>query len=392
MNKYNYDKFTELILKVTKLKNVDEALYFLARKGNVGRPHMYKIDNAKFADSILYCLKAVEYDKKSYDRNVVTDYLNKYFKNRSGLVEIMKPIIDETKIMVENCLKKYEDYIVSEFTEKQVKEIFINRVIWTKVEYSDYCFDNLNLIKSKAIHSTYAYNILIDKYNCKFNTRMGKASERTQKKMELVNEKFDYKLKEIILYLQPNHKKKFIAEYLNIPASLYRSILKNMDLMRGHKQIEQSEIDSLKLLDNENEIIKINIEITESEINEVEPLRMEMYENLSVKEGIRKQCIHYKIERNPKIAELSKKYFMQKYGALFCECCEKNYEDKYGELGKGYIEAHHENPLGENEGAVETKIKDFRMVCSNCHSMLHRKMPCLKVEELKKIIIETEKR
>ncbi|MBZ9616767.1 HNH endonuclease [Clostridium estertheticum] len=392
MNKYNYNRFTELILDTTRSKTIDEALNNLARKGNVGRVSMSKIDNSKFADAILRCLKDIEFDKEIYDRYSVAKYLIKYFKNEGrfggGLEGFMKPIINETKIMVEDCIKKYEDYISSKFTEKQVKEVFINRVIWTKKEYSDYCYDNLNLKNSGAIHSTYAYNIFIDVYNHKFNTRMGEASERTHKKIEFVNEKFDYKLEEIILYLKPKHNQKYIAEYLYIPISVYRSILKNMDLIQGHKKINQNNIDSLILLDDENAIIKIDINITESEISEVESLNIEMCENISVKEGIRRQCSHNIIDRNQMVAKLSKKYFMQKYGALFCECCKKNYEDKYGVLGKDYIEAHHENPLSENEGEVETKIKDFKMVCADCHRMLHKKMPCLKVAELKKIIME----
>lgn len=57
--------------------------------------------------------------------------------------------------------------------------------------------------------------------------------------------------------------------------------------------------------------------------------------------------------------------------------------------GRQYIECHHHNPLSErseNEwlNEVKTTIKDVDIVCSNCHRMLHRKRPALKVDYLKK--------
>jgi NAD(P)-dependent dehydrogenase (short-subunit alcohol dehydrogenase family) len=46
-----------------------------------------------------------------------------------------------------------------------------------------------------------------------------------------------------------------------------------------------------------------------------------------------------------------------------------------GELGKGYIEAHHKIPLSKlpRDGFVRLSAQDeFAVVCSNCHSMIHR--------------------
>lgn len=48
---------------------------------------------------------------------------------------------------------------------------------------------------------------------------------------------------------------------------------------------------------------------------------------------------------------------------------------KYGEIGAGYIEAHHMRPISSlKEGeTVEYDIqKDFSVLCSNCHRMIHR--------------------
>jgi 5-methylcytosine-specific restriction protein A len=51
------------------------------------------------------------------------------------------------------------------------------------------------------------------------------------------------------------------------------------------------------------------------------------------------------------------------------------FTSRYGELGRGYIEAHHLRPLGELEEGVPIRYevaKDFAVLCSNCHRMIHR--------------------
>lgn len=79
-------------------------------------------------------------------------------------------------------------------------------------------------------------------------------------------------------------------------------------------------------------------------------------------------------ERNRKIIGLAKASFKVKHdGKLFCEKCDFCFEDVYGKLGKDFIEAHHKVPLSQINEEHEVSIDDFMMVCSNCHSMLHRK-------------------
>jgi len=68
-----------------------------------------------------------------------------------------------------------------------------------------------------------------------------------------------------------------------------------------------------------------------------------------------------------------------------CQVCNFNFEEKYGELGAGYIECHHLNPLSERDDVEElqaTTIEEVGMVCSNCHRMLHRRRPALTIEQL----------
>lgn len=73
-----------------------------------------------------------------------------------------------------------------------------------------------------------------------------------------------------------------------------------------------------------------------------------------------------------------------------CKCmvCGFDFEKVYGELGKGYIEVHHIEPLYIHGGKIK-KVNpktDLVCLCSNCHSMIHRKKgEPMKVEELKAI-------
>ena len=61
-------------------------------------------------------------------------------------------------------------------------------------------------------------------------------------------------------------------------------------------------------------------------------------------------------------------------GRLRCEVssCGFDFEEKYGELGRGFAEVHHRTPLSVTDSPAVTTLSDLAVVCSNCHSMLHR--------------------
>ena len=42
--------------------------------------------------------------------------------------------------------------------------------------------------------------------------------------------------------------------------------------------------------------------------------------------------------------------------------------------------------VAEIKAGQKTKIEDLSLLCSNCHRMIHRRVPWLKIEELKSII------
>ena len=66
------------------------------------------------------------------------------------------------------------------------------------------------------------------------------------------------------------------------------------------------------------------------------------------------------------------------YYGCSCSICGMNFEEVYGELGRGFIEVHHIKKISTYEDKHNIDpIKDLRPVCSNCHSIIHRKrIPC----------------
>jgi len=105
-------------------------------------------------------------------------------------------------------------------------------------------------------------------------------------------------------------------------------------------------------------------------------------------EGSSKLATHMRYERNSGLINKIKKQAIQENKMLNCEICGFSFLDTYGEVGEGFIEAHHKNPLSEREGEQVTKKEDIALICSNCHRMLHRKEngKLLTIEELKKRI------
>lgn len=72
-----------------------------------------------------------------------------------------------------------------------------------------------------------------------------------------------------------------------------------------------------------------------------------------------------------------------KYGTK-CSVCGLKFEDRYGELGKGFIHVHHLIPISSVKEMKEVTCDDLCPVCPNCHAMLHKGQ--LSIEELKAII------
>lgn len=90
-----------------------------------------------------------------------------------------------------------------------------------------------------------------------------------------------------------------------------------------------------------------------------------------------------KYERNPK----NRKAAIKIHG-LKCAVCGFDFQEKYGDLGQGFIEIHHLKPLSSlNEEVIVNPKDDLRPICSNCHRMIHRrKGRVYSIEELQEII------
>lgn len=73
--------------------------------------------------------------------------------------------------------------------------------------------------------------------------------------------------------------------------------------------------------------------------------------------------------RSRKIASVKKAL-----GRLVCEVpnCGFDFFAAYGELGRDFAIVHHEDPIGRRKRASKTTFSRLRIVCANCHAMIHR--------------------
>lgn len=99
---------------------------------------------------------------------------------------------------------------------------------------------------------------------------------------------------------------------------------------------------------------------------------------------LRRYKMHRRIERNPRAAREAKKYH-----GVRCQGCNLQFSERYGELGDGFIEAHHLKPVAslEEGTAVSYDVaKDFAVLCSNCHRMIHRTADPSDLEGFRRLI------
>lgn len=107
--------------------------------------------------------------------------------------------------------------------------------------------------------------------------------------------------------------------------------------------------------------------------------------------GQSKLAVHMRYERNSNLIKKIKEKAFQSNPMLNCEVCGFSFFEKYGNLGKGFIEAHHLKPLNETKETKTTR-NDIALVCSNCHKMIHKGISKLEnntiltIDELKEIL------
>ena len=112
------------------------------------------------------------------------------------------------------------------------------------------------------------------------------------------------------------------------------------------------------------------------------PEEIRITDQNSLTEGLKRTVAVNKYERNAKA-----RHRCIAHWKAVCAVCNFDFEEKYGSLGKGYIHVHHLVPLSDIGRTYKIDpITDLIPVCPNCHSMLHKKNPPLKIDELKEII------
>lgn len=102
----------------------------------------------------------------------------------------------------------------------------------------------------------------------------------------------------------------------------------------------------------------------------------------SYREGAGKSIFVNRFERDIKARDACICHFSAK-----CQICGLDFQDMYGDIGKGFIHVHHLIPLASvGIEYVVNPVTDLVPVCPNCHAMLHTRTPPLSIDELKQSI------
>ena len=115
--------------------------------------------------------------------------------------------------------------------------------------------------------------------------------------------------------------------------------------------------------------------------NDIESIKIE--DGIQYKDGKRKSYYGHRYERDEK----NRKKALELHGTS-CFGCGFDFEEKYGNRGKGFIEVHHIKPLSHQKKEINIDPgKDLVPLCPNCHRMVHR-FPddILTIAQLRKII------
>ena len=99
-------------------------------------------------------------------------------------------------------------------------------------------------------------------------------------------------------------------------------------------------------------------------------------------EGRKRYVLHITYERSIK----NRKEALRIHGVV-CKCCGFDFNLVYGpELAREYIEVHHVTSITKTDGQVNPAT-DLVPLCSNCHSMVHRKRgEIIPVDQLQKLL------
>lgn len=97
-------------------------------------------------------------------------------------------------------------------------------------------------------------------------------------------------------------------------------------------------------------------------------------------------ALHKRRERDASFAKKKKDQTMKSAGALVCEVCSFDFKKVFGGHGLGFAECHHDRPISKMAPGEKTKLSELRIVCANCHRMLHRGKQWPTLDELRSMI------
>lgn len=136
-----------------------------------------------------------------------------------------------------------------------------------------------------------------------------------------------------------------------------------------------------------NERLDVNIDNLENEVSAFQDFAIVNEDDEETfPEGKESFRLHKYKERDKEVVRLAKERHLKNDERLCCQVCYFSFKETYGELGLGYIEAHHVFPISELKHETMTKIDDLVLVCSNCHRMLHRRRPWLDIGRLSNLL------
>jgi 5-methylcytosine-specific restriction protein A len=89
---------------------------------------------------------------------------------------------------------------------------------------------------------------------------------------------------------------------------------------------------------------------------------------------------HRRRERDPGLVRRKRAQVRRRTGSLACEACGFDSNSEWGV--EGIIDCHHLKPVSELEPGTKTKLSDTRLLCPNCHRLVHSRRPWLSWQEL----------
>lgn len=154
---------------------------------------------------------------------------------------------------------------------------------------------------------------------------------------------------------------------------------------RGYQNFEKEDFPDLFFERVNNDTYNILIISNENAFEDYG--RENVYESLA--EGKKTKVYSTKYERNPQNRERA----VQEHG-IKCQICGFDFEENYGDVGRGFIEVHHKKPISSFEGElIVDPVQDMVCLCSNCHRMIHRKRSgTLTIDELHEFYLSAQNR